>query len=254
METKLVQRFGNGGHIVLPKEYVGRRIRFLTETKNFEDIKSEIFEILKPHLEKILGIYVYGSYSRNEQTVNSDIDILIVTNEKFYINNKLDNYSIVSVTIKEIEETLDKNAVLILPIIKEAKTIINPDLFIRYKNYQFTKKNTKVFIDSTIETLKLNKKGLDLDFEIGSLVYSLILRIRGLLIIKLLFNKKLYSKTALFDYLRKNNFTKEKIIELYRIYSNERNNIKVRENKVIGTADIIRLLTLAEKLLKDVEF
>ena len=46
METKLVQRFGNGGHIVLPKEYVGKRIRFLTEPKIFEDIKSEIFEIL----------------------------------------------------------------------------------------------------------------------------------------------------------------------------------------------------------------
>jgi len=254
METKLVQRFGNGGHIVLPKEYVGRRIRFLTEPKTFEDIKSEIFEILKPHLEKILGIYLYGSYARNEQTVSSDIDILIVTNEKFKINNKLDNYSIVSVTIKEIEETLDKNAVLILPIIKEAETIINPDLLAEYKNYRFTRKNTKLFIDSTIESLKLNKKGLELDFEIGSLVYSLILRIRGLLIIKLLLNKKLYSKIALFGHLEKNNIAKGKIIELYRIYCSERDNIKVKESNIIGKAEIEKLLAIVEKLLKDVKF
>ena len=254
METKLVQRFGNGGHIVLPKEYVGRRIRFLTEPKTFEDIKSEIFEILKPHLEKILGIYLYGSYARNEQTVSSDIDILIVTNEKFKINNKLDNYSIVSVTIKEIEETLDKNAILILPIIKETETIINPDLLVNYKNYNFTKKNTKLFMDSTVETLKLNKKGLELDFEIGSLVYSLILRIRGLLIIKLLIVKKLFSKMSLFGHLEKNNIEKEKISELYIIYCRERDNIKVKESDIIGKTEIEKLLTIAEKLLKDIKF
>ena len=42
MTTKLVQKFGNSGHIVLPKGYVGKRIRFIAEPKAFEDIKSEI--------------------------------------------------------------------------------------------------------------------------------------------------------------------------------------------------------------------
>ena len=46
----------------------------------------------------------------------------------------------------------------------------------------------------------LNKKGLELDFEVGSLVYSLMLRIRGLLMVKLMLNDVLYSKTLLLNY------------------------------------------------------
>ena len=56
MITKIVQRFGNSGHIVLPKEYVGKRIKLVAEPKTFEDVKSEILEILKPYFEYILGV------------------------------------------------------------------------------------------------------------------------------------------------------------------------------------------------------
>ena len=253
IEAKIVQRFGNSGHIVLPKEYVGKRIRFIAEPKTFEDIKSEILEILKPYLENIVGVYMYGSFARNEQTISSDIDILVITGAKFKIIDKIGNYSIISITIKELENTLKNNAVLILPIIKEAKTVINPNLLKEYKKCQFTKKNTKNFIDSSIKTLELNKKGLGLDFEIGSLVYSLILRIRGLLMIKLLVNNNLYSKSSLFRYLENNNLPKNKIEELYRIYSCERDDIKVNKSDVITKADIEKLLTIAKKLLKDVK-
>ena len=82
MEAKIVQKFGNGGHIVLPKEYVGKRIRFTAEPKTFEDVKSEVLEFLKPYLGSILGIYLYGSYARGEQTIDSDVDILAITKHK----------------------------------------------------------------------------------------------------------------------------------------------------------------------------
>lgn len=250
METKTVQRFGNSGHIVLPKSYVGRRIRFITEHKTFEDIKSQVSEILKPHLENIIGVYLYGSYARNEQTVDSDVDILVVTSNKLKIIGKINNYSIASIALKDLENILKTNAVLILPIIKEAKTIINPHLLEKYSKSKFTKKNIKKFIDDTKKILELNKKGLKLDFEIGSIVYSLILRIRGLLMIKLMTNNKLYSKSLLFDYLENNNLSKDKIEELYKIYSNEKNNIKVKESKIILDMDINKLLNIAERLLK----
>ena len=251
MEAKTVQRFGNGGHIVLPKEYIGKRIRFIAEPKTFQDIKQEILEILNQHIENIVGVYLYGSYARNEQTIDSDIDILVITSNKLKIIDKIDNYTIVSTTIEEIDNVLKNNAVLILPIIKEAKTIINPDILNKYKSYKFTKKNTKKVIDKFIKVLQLNKKCLELDFEIGSLVYSLIVRIRGLLIIRLMLNNKLYSKSLLFDYLENNGFSKNEIGELYRIYTEERNNNKVKESDIITKVDIGKLLGIAEKLLKD---
>lgn len=253
IETKIVQRFGNSSHVVLPKGYIGKRIRFIAEPKTFEDIKSEILKILQPYLENIVGVYLYGSYARNEQTIDSDIDILIITSSKLKIIDKIDNYTIVSITTEEIENTLKNNAVLILPIIKEAKTIINPDLLKKYKEYKFTKKNIKNFIISSKRILILNKKGLELDFEVGSLVYSLILRIRGLLMIKLMMKNKLYSKSLLFNYLENNDIGKNKIEELYRIYTNERNNVRIKESDIIKKADIEKLLVIVEKLLKEIK-
>ena len=87
IETKIVQRFGNSGHIVLPKRYIGKRLRFIAESKTFGDIKSEILEILKPYLENILGVYLYGSYARNEQTISSDADILVIADTKLRRNS-----------------------------------------------------------------------------------------------------------------------------------------------------------------------
>ena len=252
IETKLVQKFGNSSHVVLPKEYIGRRIKFVTEPKTFQDIKSEILEILKPYLENIVGIYLYGSYVRNEQTVESDIDLLVITSNKLKMIENIKDYHIVSTTIKGIENTIKNNAILILPIIKEAKTIINPDPLLMYKDYKFTKNNTKQFLDDTKKILELNKKGLELDFEVGSLVYSLMLRIRGLLMIKLMLNYVLYSKTLLLNYFENNNFEKDKINALYIIYTNERKSIHVKESNVITKEDIEKLLSIAEKLLKEV--
>lgn len=252
MNSKLVQKFGNSGHIILPKEYIGKRIRFIAEPKTFEDIKYEILEILKPYLESIIGIYLHGSYARNEQTIDSDIDILVITNAKLKIMDKIENYSIISVTLKQLEDMLNDTAVLVLPIIKEAKTIMNPVLLDKYKHCKFTKKNANWFLSTSKRALELNKQGLELDFEIGSLVYSLILRIRGLLMVKLILSNRLYSKSDLFYYLGNNSISKAKIEELYKIYSDEKNNIKVKKSDIVKKEDIAKLIVIAEHLLKEV--
>ncbi len=253
IETKIVHKFGNSGHVVLPKGYIGKRIRFIVEPKSFEDIKSEVLGILKPYLENILGIYLYGSYARGEQTADSDIDILVINNNKLRIIDRMNEYSIISVTIKELESALNNNAVLVLPIIKEAKIIINPGLLEKYKGYKFKNKNTRWFINNTMRALELNKKGLELNFEIGSMVYSLMLRIRGLLMIKIMLNNTLYSKAALFSYLEGSEFAQNKIKEFYKIYSRERIGIRVFESEIITKDDISKLLFIAKNLLKEVQ-
>lgn len=253
-ELKLVQKFGNSAHVILPKQYVGKRIRFLLEPKTFNDIKSEILEILKPYFENILGVYLYGSYARNEQTIESDVDILVIASAKLKIIDKVDDYSIISITLNMLESTLKNDAVLILPIIKEAKAVINPVLLEKYRQNKFTKKNTKLFIDDCKEVLALNKKGIDLGFEVGSLVYSLMLRIRGLLMIKLMLNGRLYSKSLLFNYLKQSGFSNDEVEELYKIYSSERNNVKITKNNIITKTHIADLLAIAQGLLKEIQF
>lgn len=252
LETKIVQKFGNSGHVILPKEYVGRRIKFITETKSFSQIKSEIMDILEPYLEHVLSVYLYGSYARNEQTLESDIDILVITDMKIKIEHE--DYEIISVTKKGVEDTLKYDAVLILPIIKEAKPIINPQWIEPYKKYKFTKKNTKEFIEACERIVKINKEGFRLDvFDIGTLVYSLILRIRGLLMIDLEIRNEKYSKSELFNYLE-NKFSRKKILELYDIYSKtrENNNYKT-DDRAINKIEIKKLIELNEEILNKIK-
>ena len=71
--------------------------------------------------------------------------------------------------------------------------------------------------------------------------------------IKNIVNGKLYSKSALFSYLEHNNFSKEKIEELYKIYSSERNDIKIKESKILSKKDIEKILSIAENLLKEIK-
>ena len=71
--------------------------------------------------------------------------------------------------------------------------------------------------------------------------------------IKLMLSNKLYSKSVLFDYLENNQFSTNKIDELYKIYNKEKNNIKIKESNIITKEDLARLLTIAKKLLREVK-
>ena len=250
LETRIVQKFGNSAHIVLPKEYIGKRIKFITKTKTFNQIKSEIIDILTPYLENILGVYLYGSYARNEENLDSDIDILVITDTKIKI--KEENYEIISTTLNQIGNALKTDPILILPILKEAKPIINPELIRKYRDYNFTRENTKGFIESCERIIKINKESLDLDLGIGSIVYSLILRIRGLLMIDIYIKNKSYSSLELFSYLEKD-FTKDKAKEFYSIYSKVKNNYRIEKSNIITKEDLQKLIDLTQNLLKKIK-
>ena len=76
--TKVVQEIGNGGHIYLPKEIVGKKVLISLVEKGIGDIKEEVLGILKPHLNHISGVYLYGSYVNGYYKKDSDIDLLII--------------------------------------------------------------------------------------------------------------------------------------------------------------------------------
>ena len=82
MKTELIKqtfKLGNSAGVILPKEWENKKVRVqLIE----ESINKDIFEILekKNLLNDVIGIYLTGSYAREEQTINSDIDVLVITN------------------------------------------------------------------------------------------------------------------------------------------------------------------------------
>ncbi len=224
--TKIVQEIGNGGHIYLPKEIIGKKVIITIREKTIEDIEEEIINFLKPHLKHIQGVYLYGSYARNEQTPESDIDILVITDGKIKINRGMNEYEIVSMSLEQLEKAIGYTAPLVLPLLKEAIPIINQQLIEKYKREKLTKKNTRWYIETTESSLKLAKYLLK-ERDIEGVVYPLVMRLRGLHMIASLIGNKQYSEKEVISYLIKKGITVDKIRQLNKMYR------EIREKKTI---------------------
>ena len=75
---KTTVKVGNSAGVLLPKKYLNSQVKIILEPLNIE---KDVIEILMDEkiLDKIMGIYIIGSYAREEQTIESDIDILVIT-------------------------------------------------------------------------------------------------------------------------------------------------------------------------------
>lgn len=184
--VKTAIRVGNSAGVLLPKKWLNTKVRVILEPL---DLEKEILEILaeKGILKKILGIYVVGSHARNEQTSESDIDILVLTTD---LNEKITRgrYDIMCISQKEVQRQLKENALPLLAMVREAKTILNENLLKEYKKTPLTLKNSEWHIETTKSAMDVVKEYIKLAEETGerisdSAAYSLILRLRTLYII-----------------------------------------------------------------------
>lgn len=247
---RTVQGSGNGGHIYLPKEMIGKQVLVVQITKTLEDIKKEVLEILNPYLEHVLGVYLYGSYARGEQTPESDIDVWVISDKKLNIKNT-ENYEIITSTIEETKKTLKKNAVVVLSIIKEAIPLINRDLLKTLSSYNLNKKNTKQFVEHTESSLKIVEALMkdELKSSVPNITYPLMMRLRGLYLIKCLKENKIYSNKGLKEYLKLEDGIFE---ELYTIYQAVRDKRRIPPPKV-KYKDLKKLYDITKKLLIEVK-
>lgn len=192
---RTVSRVGNGAHIFAPKEWINERVLVLRIEK--KEVKEEIINILYPYLGKIIGVYIYGSHARNEATENSDVDVLVIAKEGFKIN-KNNKFEFIVLKENEIEEAIKINPILMYSAFKEAKVIINEKCLDKWKREKVDKRLFKPFLKSTNDSIKSDEELLKLDRKTGktvsnSVIYSLILRLRGIFIINCLVRNNRYS-------------------------------------------------------------
>jgi len=232
MKTEIIKpiiKVGNSAGIILPKSMVGGKAR-VEIIENPINIKEDIIKILEDQLQNIKGIYLTGSHARNEQTEKSDIDIIAITND---INKKIEKgkYNILLLSEKSLSDTLEKNILPLLPMIKEAKTLINSSLLEKYQKTKITKKNIKAYLEITESALEINRSFIELEEKnvSDSIAYSLIISLRSADIIdclktnkkwtnkdlKMLIKKISGSTNSYESYLRiKNNLNTKKEIPL----------------------------------------
>lgn len=248
--TRSVLKWGNSAGVLLPKEWIGNEAKIILIDRTSQ-IKKEVFEILDSYLEDILGIYLVGSYARHEQEKYSDIDIIAISS-KTKKEIKSGKYSISIIPIESIKKTLKSNPIMIYPRLIEAKTILNHPLVEELKAIKITKISFKEFIEDTKRIIKINKEFIELDKLEGnrltsiSIIYSLILRLRGIFIVKCLLDKKKYSKKLFLKWLETS--LGEKTAEVYRIYTYLRDEKKIKEKIEIKTAEsLLNLLKMEIK-------
>jgi len=187
-----VTPIGNGAHIFAPKDWLNDNVVLIRVPKQSVEVK--ILEVLKPYLEHIEGVFLYGSYARNEQNENSDIDFLVIANKKLLI--KKDNHDIIVLEEKNIEKAIEISPILIYSALAEARPIINSKLLEELKKkYKIQNKHIKDYLTQTKEIIRVNE-------EFPSL-YSLVLRLKGVYIINQLLSDKSYSNEKFKSWLLK---------------------------------------------------
>ncbi len=197
---KPIIRVGNSAGVLLPKEWLSgtARVELIKEPINIE---NDVLEILKSHLKDIIGLYLAGSYARGEEKNRSDVDILAVTN-KTEGKIKQKRYNIILINKDSLKESMENNALPILPMLMESRAIINQDLIKEYTSKGLTKKNITPYIETTISALSVIKSVIDIDKESGmkssdGTAYSLVLRLRSVYIVDCIMKNKKWSNKEL---------------------------------------------------------
>ncbi|MEK6833293.1 MAG: nucleotidyltransferase domain-containing protein [Nanoarchaeota archaeon] len=220
---KQITKAGNSSNVLLPKEWLGGTARVELIEKPI-DIVEDIIRILRSYLKDILGIYIVGSYARKEETIKSDIDILVITKESNQRIRK-GKYEIILVSRDNLDKAMKENIMPLLPMIKEAKTILNEGLINEYKNINPNKRNLRWIIEITKSSKKLNEQAIKISRELkenisDGIIYSIILGLRSTYAINCLKNNKIPTKKGLIDLLGKIVKTEEP----YNAYLRSKNN------------------------------
>jgi len=245
---KEVVPFGNGSIVYTPKKWIGERVLVILEEKPL-DIKGEVMEILKPCLDSIEGVFLFGSFARNEQTSESDIDVLVIADKRLHLEKK-DRFDFLVKTREEFEKEMKEDQTLFLhQTVSEAKPIINEVLLKELKQTTI-QPDFERFFDDTLGAFKKTKESLESQkgskFLLSNAsVYSLMLRLKSLFLMQCYKQGAAFSNKRFQEFIKKHGFSEKTANEFMEVYRAERNEKKT-STKILLT-DVEKLFEAAKK-------
>ncbi len=227
-----VSLVGNGAHIFVPREWQGEEVILIRKPK--KSLQERIIELVSPYLESIEGVFLFGSYARGEEREGSDIDLFVISNKK--INIKAPNIEAVCIEKEKFDKAIKVEPLIIHSMLKEAKPIINSALLDELREkYKPKIRDFKEFFESSKRMIQISKDAIDIDLDEGevtfnsAVAYSLILRLRGVFILKCLLSDKKYYSSEFKRWIIRNvdciDFDK-----IYEVYLN----VKAKKNSRIS--------------------
>ena len=152
-------------------------------------------------MPSIISLALVGSYARKEENQKSDVDILGITTS---LNKKIQHgkYEITLISEENLKKELENNIIPLLPMLIEAKPLLNKKLIETYSSTKINSKNLKWHIETTKSALGFSEKAIEIAEESkenvsDNIIYSLILRLREAYIIDSIIDKKKFSNSGL---------------------------------------------------------
>ena len=250
--VKTVVKSGNGGAVWVPKDWLGEEVVVILREKPKLEPREKIVHLLEPYLKDILSVAIYGSYARNEQAKDSDIDVLVITKDKrLILEFKKEKLDIVSFPIDKFKKAIEKYPAIYYQMVQEAEPLINNYALEELKNIKISKESFKEHLIETREHLKSNKELLELDkidntyLKSYSVLYSSMLRLRALFIIKCILKKDKFSNKKFKKWLFSQSLNSREFEDSYKAYG------MIRDDKNIKSLSI--KISVAEKVLNILE-
>ena len=210
---KEVMDRGHSGGIYLPKAWIGQRVVVQPLS-----VRDYVLGELSPYLEDVSGVFLYGSYARGEESDSSDVDVLVVSEKKFPVE-RMGLISIESGSLDQVKARISMDPVGYYSIVQEAVPLINAPLLSELKKIEPGRKGLKEYYDLTESALRicdgLLKEG---GSDQSGVIYSLVLRLRGLYLLRCRMRKEKYSNEGLENFVSEKGTDTETFEKLYSVY------------------------------------
>lgn len=257
MVRKRVGKCGTGAVAYAPKKWIGREVILVLPKEEEKNVEEKIVKVLQPNLAKIQGIFLYGSYARNEQTKDSDIDVLVVATEPFKV--KAEGMDFIVISKELLIEKIKENPIEYYPITQEARPILNKELLDEIKKVKIEKSKLLWIKKSAGRPLKYIEELIKIDKKKGSkyltspsVIYSLFLRARGAYLAKCIIGGKTYYPTKQFrEYVAESGVDSDLYGRLYSVYAAERDKKKSMVKVTLEEAK--KFLGIVKKELQDLK-
>lgn len=247
---KPVVKSGNGGAIWVPKDWLGQEVIVILPERPRINFRQKILQKLEPYLKDVIGVYIYGSYARQEQTPESDIDVLVVTQEKtFQMKERGLEFTILP--IERLKNAIRKSPEMFYMMVQEAQPIINEPLLGELQDIQPERKALRAYLNQTKEHLKTSKQLFELDKQEGShlkshaIMYSVVLRLRGIFILQCILHKKRFSSLSFRKWLEAKGIRKNEFQEAYHAFRAVRDGKKIKQKLSLEVVE--RLIHILEE-------
>ena len=229
---KQVVEIGNGAAVYVPKVYLGQEV-VLILPEGIQEIQQRVLTSLVRYMPNILGVYLYGSYARNEQQPASDVDVLVIVKEKdAALKKHLSDADVRVLSLDTTKKAMKEHPLFIVPIIREAKAFLNPALLEELRALPLNPEKFQWPLEEIKRTISIIETFLALDRDGAPIapthMYSLILRIRACFLINCLLHNRAYTTKSLREQFMKQGFKNEMIERWFSIYGAIRDNEEPR--------------------------